>query len=141
LYVLNSKDEDSDVEFEVDGMEVATEGASTANGPVDQDLFEEGPLVVDVDGVVVQDLPRKGPPPVAEAEASSMDLPPEGHPLVAGVGAIGEELPPQVDEASEMDLAPEVAARLKQVLANIDPIYHGVFVSMYKVLVPIFFRP
>jgi hypothetical protein len=62
-------------------------------------------------------------------------------PLVAGVGAIGEELPPQVDEASEMDLAPEVAAHLKQVLANIDPIYHVVFVSMYKVLVPIFFRP
>jgi hypothetical protein len=43
------------------------------------------------------------------------------------------------DKAKEMDLAPEVAARLKEVVANIDPIYHDVFVSMYKVLVPIFF--
>jgi hypothetical protein len=40
-----------------------------------------------------------------------------------------------------MDLAPEVAACLKDVLANMDPIYHEVFMSMYKILVPIFFRP
>jgi hypothetical protein len=65
LYVLDSEDEDSDVEFEADGMEVAAEGASAANGPVGQDLSKEGPPVVDMDRVVVQDLPRKGPPPVA----------------------------------------------------------------------------
>ena len=28
-----------------------------------------------------------------------------------------------------------------EVLANVDPIYHDIFVSMYKVLVPIFFCP
>ena len=28
-----------------------------------------------------------------------------------------------------------------EVLANVDPIYHDIFVSMYKVLVPIFFSP
>ena len=26
-------------------------------------------------------------------------------------------------------------------LANVDPLYHDIFVSMYKVLVPIFFCP
>ena len=87
-YVLDSEDEDSDMEVKTDGV-----GVVPADGPGGQVLSVEGPPVVDA------------------------------------------------DEASEMDLAPEVAARLKKVLANIDPIYHGVFVSMCKVLVPIFFRP
>ena len=38
-----------------------------------------------------------------------------------------------------MDLALEVAARLKQVLCSMNPIYHEVFISMYKILVPIYF--
>ena len=87
-YVLDSEDEDSDMEVKTDGV-----GVVPADGPGGQVLSVEGPPVVDA------------------------------------------------DEASEMDLAPEVAARLKKVLANIDPIYHGVFVSMCKVLVPIFFCP
>ena len=87
-YVLDSEDEDSDMEVKTDGV-----GVVPADGPGGQVLSVEGPPVVDA------------------------------------------------DEASEIDLAPEVAARLKKVLANIDPIYHGVFVSMCKVLVPIFFRP
>ena len=87
-YVLDSEDEDSDMEVKTDGV-----GVVPADGPGGQVLSVEGPPVVDA------------------------------------------------DEVSEMDLAPEVAARLKKVLANIDPIYHGVFVSMCKVLVPIFFRP
>jgi hypothetical protein len=76
-----------------------------------------------------------------------VDLPPKAHPLVAGDGAADDDLPPTgpplvpTDKGEEMDLAPEVAARLKEVLARMDPIYHDVFVSMYKVLVPIFFRP
>lgn len=44
---------------------------------------------------------------------------------------------PQI--ASGMDLALEVAARLKQVLSSMNPIYHEVFISMYKILVPIYF--
>jgi len=87
-YVLDSEDEDSDMEVKTDGV-----GVVPADGPGGQVLSVEGPPVVDA------------------------------------------------DEASEIDLALEVAARLKKVLANIDPIYHGVFVSMCKVLVPIFFRP
>jgi hypothetical protein len=60
--------------------------------------------------------------------------------------AAGEVLPLEpplvaAGEASEMDLAPEVVARFKEVLANMDPIYHNVFICKYKILVPIFFRP
>jgi len=77
--VLDSEDENSDMEVKTDGV-----GVVPADGPGGQVLSMEGPPVVDA------------------------------------------------DEASEIDLAPEVAARLKKVLANIDPIYHGVFVSMCK---------
>lgn len=67
-------------------------------------------------------------------------------PLAAAAGAVGEDLPlsPSLvapGDASGMDLAPKVVARLKEVLVNMDPIYHEVFISMYKILVPIFFRP
>jgi hypothetical protein len=43
--------------------------------------------------------------------------------------------------ASKVEVDPNVPEALKEVLAHIDPIYHGVFVSMYKILVPICFRP
>jgi hypothetical protein len=106
LYVLNSEDEDSGMEVDEDGVGVAAEGATTANGA---------------------DLSVERPP-------------------VSGGGVAGEDLSlgPLVvapDDASGMDLAPEVAARLKEVLANMDPIYHEVFIGMYKILVPIFFCP
>lgn len=59
---------------------------------------------------------------------------------VAAAGAAGEDVPlgPPVvtpDDAARMELAPEVAARLKEVLANMDPIYHDVFISMYKIMI------
>jgi hypothetical protein len=101
---------------------VATEGAAIANGV---DVFVEAPPVPN-DGAAGEDLPL-GPPVVGKGVAGE-DLP-LGPPLVA------------TDEASRMDLASEVAARLKEVLANMDPIYHEVFISMYKILVPIFFCP
>jgi hypothetical protein len=80
--------------------------------------------------------------------AANEDLPlspPLGHPVVSA-RVIGEELPlgPSLvapGDTSGMDLAPKVAAHLKEVLANMDPIYHEVFISMYKILVPIFFCP
>ena len=99
-------------------------------------------------GVAYASTP-KGIPYVldSEDEYSDMEVKTDGVGVVPADGPGGQVLsvegPPVVDadEASEIDLAPEVAARLKKVLANIDPIYHGVFVSMCKVLVPIFFRP
>jgi len=65
---------------------------------------------------------------------------------MTGTGAAGEDLPlgPTVvspDDASRITEAPKVAAHLKEVLANMDPIYHEVFISMYKIMVPIFFGP
>ena len=98
---------------------------------------EDSGIEVDADGV--------GVAAEGAATANGADLSVE-RPPVSGAGAAGEDLPlgPPVvapDDASGMDLAPEVAARLKEVLANMDPIYHEVFISMYKILVPIFFRP
>jgi hypothetical protein len=122
MYMPDSEDEDSDMEVNADDLVVATEGAAIANGV---DVSVETPLVPN-DGVAGEDLPLG--PPVAGKGAAGEDLP-LGPPLVA------------TDKASGMDLAPEVGARLKDVLANMDPIYHEVFISMYKILVPIFFRP
>lgn len=39
------------------------------------------------------------------------------------------------------EVQPDVPEALKEVLAHMDPIYHDVFVSMYKLLVPICFHP
>ena len=81
----------------------------------------------------------------------AMDLTPQVHDE-ATVGAAGVEMAPDVtadqaahkdlpvDEDSRMKVPTEVPEQLKEVLANMDPIYHDVFVSMYKILVPICFR-
>jgi hypothetical protein len=80
-----------------------------------------------------------------------MDLAPQVHDEAA-VGASGVQMAPDVaadhaahkdppvDDDSRMKVPTEVHEQLKEVLANIDPVYHGVFVSMYKILVPICFR-
>jgi len=98
---------------------------------------EDSGMEVDADGVAVT---AKGAA-TANGAGQSLDKPP-----MAGTEAAGEDLPlgPTVvspDDASRITVAPEVAARLKEVLANMDPIYHEVFISMYKIMVPIFFRP
>ena len=98
---------------------------------------EDSGMEVDTDGVAV----------IAEGAATangadqSLFKPP-----MAGTRAAGEDFPlgPTVvspDDASSMEVVPEVGARLKEVVANMDPIYHEVFISMYKIMVPIFFRP
>jgi len=98
---------------------------------------EDSRMEVDADGIAVT---AEGAA-TANGADQSLDRPP-----MVGTGAAGEDLPlgPTVvspDDASSMEVAPEVAARLKEVVANMDPIYHEVFISMYKIMVPIFFRP
>lgn len=126
LYVLDSEDEGSDTEVTVDGV-VAGEGAMNLHQAGSYDLPVEGHLLVDADGAAVKDLRLEGPPLVVQNGAAADDLP-------------RPSLVP-TDKAEDMDMAPEVAARLKKVLAKIDPIYHDVFIEMCKVLVPAFFRP
>ncbi|RCV22176.1 hypothetical protein SETIT_4G199700v2 [Setaria italica] len=53
-------------------------------------------------------------------------------------GAPGMEA--AADEVPDVELAPEVLARLQVVLVGIDPIYHVVFISFYKVMVSAFFK-
>jgi hypothetical protein len=43
--------------------------------------------------------------------------------------------------ASKVEVDSGVPEALKEVLVHMNPIYHGVFVSMYKILVPICFHP
>lgn len=113
LYVLDSEDEDCDMEVAADYVGVATEGATNENRAGSYDPPMEGHPMVDTDA----------------NEAAVKDLPSEGHPLVIGDGAAAN------------NLDPKVADRLKKVLANIDPVDHDVVVSMYKLLVPTLFRP
>ena len=39
------------------------------------------------------------------------------------------------------EMHPEVSARMNKLLAQMDPTFHDVFVSMFKVMVPAFFKP
>jgi len=94
---------------------------------------EDSGMEVDADGVAGT---AKGAA-TANGAGQSLDRPP-----MAGTEAAGEDLPlgPTMvspDDASRITVAPEVAARLKEVLANMDPIYHEVFISMYKIMVNI----
>jgi hypothetical protein len=132
LYVLDSEDEDSNMDVDADAVGVATEGAATANGA---DLSVEGPPVA-IDGAANGcRCCRRESTPRPSIGASG------GRCYGCRRGtAPGPSLVAPGD-ASGMDLAPEVAAHLKEVLASMDPIYHEVFISMYKILVPIFFRP
>lgn len=70
-----------------------------------------------------------------------MDLNPQVHDETA-VQAAGVEIASDMvaDEDSRMKVPTEVPEPLKEVLANMDPLYHDVFVSLYKILVPICFR-
>lgn len=74
--------------------------------------------------------------PDSEDEDFMEDVALEGAPgmEVAADKVPGMEYPPG------MELPPEVQARLQMVLAGIDPVYHDVFISLYKVMVPAFFK-
>jgi type III secretion system FlhB-like substrate exporter len=58
-------------------------------------------------------------------------------PDVAADHAAHKDLP-VVDDDSRMKVPTEVSEQLKEALANIDLVYHNIFVSMYKILVPIY---
>ncbi|CAO2209527.1 unnamed protein product [Urochloa humidicola] len=80
-----------------------------------------------------------------------VELVADGAPVMepAASGARAEELaaaeavieePAAVNRALYEEFAPEVQAHLKVVLAGMDPLYHTVFVDMYKVMVSAFFE-
>jgi hypothetical protein len=65
---------------------------------------------------------------------------------VAAEGAASVEMNPEVaahlaKKVLGEDLHPEVAALLAKVLSKMEPIYHEFFISMYKVIMPMFFTP
>jgi hypothetical protein len=79
---------------------------------------------------------------VATARAAGVDV----APAVAADGVASVEMNSDVagrltKKVLSEDLHPEVAARLAEVLSEIEPFYHECFIDMYKVMVPLFFTP
>ncbi|RLN28657.1 hypothetical protein C2845_PM05G05190 [Panicum miliaceum] len=100
------------MEVESGGVEVADLGVSAdgiAVGP-DRVVDVEDGLDAEVEGVPVDDVE-------VAADGGATD----GVKVAADASGISEEM------------HPEVAARLKVVLAHMDPAFHGIFVSMYKI--------
>ena len=73
---------------------------------------------------------------VNNSAAECMELVDEG-----SVGVVQVTAKKVAQIASAMKLTPEVKARLEAVLAKMDPLFHDEFVNMYKIMVPIFFKP
>jgi len=84
--------------------------------------------------------------PDSEEEDSDMEVEPrsaKAEDLAANgsLGVVQAAAKKAAEIVATMKLTPEVQERLQAVLANMDPLFHDEFVSMYKILVPIFFKP
>lgn len=151
LYVPDSEDEASDMEVEVPAEE-------TTNRAVDEDLFVDGPPAVATAGPDGENPLTEGPPAVVGDAPAGEHQPAEGDPELAANGAThvdpvvtvdgaaGEKMHPEVaarlaKKVLGEDLHPEVAEHLAIVLSRMETLYHECFISMYKVMVPSFFKP
>jgi hypothetical protein len=153
--VVNSSGADSEVQ-QPSNADSASEGWIYVRGH----RIQKAGLHIDSHGnVYVPDSEEESGTEEAEAcgldVAAGMDLAVDLTPQVPK--AVGVELVPEgdavvdgvVDEVSDVasavptnkDVPHDVPEQLKEVLVNLDPIYHDVFVSLYKILVPICLRP
>ncbi|RCV16365.1 hypothetical protein SETIT_3G132300v2 [Setaria italica] len=106
-----------------------------------EDLDMEMDDVAVLGAVAVMVPAARSPTIVAAADAGrAMVVATDGAPsmMVAADRAPGMEV--AADRAPDVELAPEVLACLQVVLVGIDPIYHAIFTSFYKVMVPAFFK-
>ncbi|CAN6268258.1 unnamed protein product, partial [Urochloa humidicola] len=116
LYAPDSEDEGAGVEVEDVVVEGSGDMELAATGAPIEELAADGVPRVElaaVDGALVEYLAADGAPSVE---------------------------PAAVDQALYEEFAPEVQERVKVVLAGMDPLYHAVFIDMYKVMVPAFFQ-
>ncbi|CAL4986683.1 unnamed protein product [Urochloa decumbens] len=116
-----------------DGFHIDSQGQLYAPDSEDEGVDVEVEDVV-VEGGNVVELVADGAP-VEELAADGA--------LIVEPAAVDRALivePSAVDRALYEEFASEVQARLKVVLAGMDPLYHAVFVDMYKVMVPAFFE-
>ncbi|RLN42408.1 hypothetical protein C2845_PM01G15680 [Panicum miliaceum] len=135
VYVPDSEDEDVGPEVAANGavdVELAPVVASDRVAGVDLTLVDAA------DGAAGVDVA----PTVTAAGAASVDV----APAVAADGVAGVEMNPEVagrlaKKVLRDDLHPDVAARLAEVLFDIEPFYHELLIAMYKVMVPLFFTP
>ncbi|KAF8711374.1 hypothetical protein HU200_029405 [Digitaria exilis] len=131
------------------GLRINSKGEVFVPDSEDEDAMEDGVFVPDSeeeDAMEDEALEGAAGMEVAADGARDMEVAAEGARgvEVAADGDPGVELPtteaPTMDGTPDMELPPEVQARLKKVLAGMDPLYHNVFISLYKVMVPAFFK-
>jgi hypothetical protein len=119
VYVPDSEDEESRMDVGARGLEVADLEAAP---------FNAGSLQM-VDGITADDVD------------AAMEGIPANAVEVAAEGSATDSIKLPADSDTGEEMQPEVLARLKMLLANMDPAYWDVFVNMYKVMVPAFFNP
>ncbi|KAG2538897.1 hypothetical protein PVAP13_9NG372600 [Panicum virgatum] len=121
LYAPDSEEEELDMEADASPCKIRSADARPCK-------IRRGGLHMDVHGALYV--------PDSEEEDSDMEVAANG-----SLGVVQAAAKKAAEIVATMKLTPEVQERLQAVLANMDPLFHGEFVSMYKILVPIFFKP
>ena len=132
VYVPDSEDEESGMVVDAGGVEMAdfgagsgaADGAQMAIVGVPTETIAIGAVGVAEDGF---DVVTKGVPADAVEVASD--------------GGATDAVKVATSVGTSEEMHPKVAARMKKLLAQMDPTFHDVFVSMFKVMVPAFFKP
>ncbi|CAO2168523.1 unnamed protein product [Urochloa humidicola] len=132
VYVPDSEDEESVMEVEVGGADVADSGGATAT----------------VDGMRMAIV---GVPPDSIAIGSDKEAADVVHVVAESILADGVKVAADEGDANSVKVAadatsgdkmhPKVVARLEKLLRRIDPTFRDIFVDMLKVMVPAFFDP
>jgi len=131
LYAPDSEEEELDMEADASPCKIRSADARPCK-------IRRGGLRMDVHGALYV--------PDSEEEDSDMEVEPrsaKAEDLAANgsLGVVQAAAKKAAEIVATMKLTPEVQERLQAVLANMDPLFHDEFVSMYKILVPIFFKP
>ena len=130
--VPHSEDEESGMVVDAGGVEMAdfgaglgaADGAQMAIVGVPTETIAIGAIGVAEDGF---DVVTKGVPADAVEVVSD--------------GGATDAVKVATSVGTSEEMHPKVAARMKKLLAQMDPTFHDVFVSMFKVMVPAFFKP
>jgi len=139
LYAPDSEEEELDMEADASPCKIRSADARPCK-------IRRGGLRMDVHGALRMDVHSALYVPDSEEEDTDMEVEPrsaEAEDLAANgsLGVVHAAAKKAAEIAATMKLTPEVQERLQAVLANMDPLFHDEFVSMYKILVPIFFKP
>ncbi|CAN6331653.1 unnamed protein product [Urochloa humidicola] len=130
VYVPDSEDEESSKEVEEGGVGI--------------EVTSLGGASVATDGVQLPDVAVPTSAIAIGADgfaADAIDAAAVGVPSVAAEGVTPDGVEVANDLAIGEEMHPKVAARLKTLVAQMDPSVRDVFISMLKVMVPAYFKP